>query len=48
MCNLLKGAGEAGRGVLGGSKLNRTGTDGWKARLYCSERSDLQRFVDTQ
>lgn len=34
MCNLLKGAEEAGRGVLGGSKLHRTGTDGWKARLF--------------
>lgn len=49
MWKLLKGAEQAGQGVLGRKTLKTTtGTDGLKAFLYYSELWDLQLFIITQ
>lgn len=42
MWKLLRGAEEAGWGVLARKTLNLSETDGWKAFFYYSEPEDMQ------
>lgn len=46
MWEVLRGAEEAGWGVLGRKTLNLSKTDGWKAFFYYSEPKDVQWTVN--